>query len=181
MVIKCGNERECHALIFAERVRHVLRGHLRLGRRGRSGDGFGVVKSGQVSLNELSQISSVDQVALCVLKHQVIHERERDHGFHHRHRARDHARVVSTASLELRLHPIAVHRILRLRDRRRRFERNLHLDHLPVGDATLDTAGAVRARTQTLFAIHEKLVVVLATLLQRAVETATDFETFRRR
>ena len=87
-------------LIFTNGIGHILGAHLSLGRGGGGGDGVRVVEGRHVTLDETGHVTGVDQVALRVLKHQVVDERESDHSFHHGHRAGHDARIVSAARLQ---------------------------------------------------------------------------------
>mmetsp|Transcript_4472 Transcript_4472/g.16370 ORF Transcript_4472/g.16370 Transcript_4472/m.16370 type:complete len:200 (+) Transcript_4472:232-831(+) len=110
----------------------------------------------------------------------MIHQGERNHGFNHGHGARHDARIVTTARLQFSFLAITIHSILSLRDRRRGFECNLHLNHFAVGDAALNPTRTVGSGTQPLLAIHIKFIIVLAALLQHAIEPTANFKALGR-
>mmetsp|Transcript_8905 Transcript_8905/g.40445 ORF Transcript_8905/g.40445 Transcript_8905/m.40445 type:complete len:286 (+) Transcript_8905:372-1229(+) len=110
----------------------------------------------------------------------MVHEYERNHALHHGHRPRHDARIVPSLRLELDVHAVPVHGVLRLGDGARGLERNLELDDLAVGDPALDPAAPVGPGADARFGVHVELVVVLATRGVHAVEPAANLETLRR-
>ena len=66
-------------LIFTKGIGHILGAHLSLGRGGGGGDGVRVVEGRHVTLDETGHVTGVDQVALRVLKHQVVDDLRASH------------------------------------------------------------------------------------------------------
>ena len=110
----------------------------------------------------------------------MVHEDEGNHALHHGHRPGHDTGIVPTLRLELNVHAVPVHGVLRLGDGARGLERNLELDNLSVGDPALDPAAAVGPGANTRLRVHVKLVVVLLTRGVHALEPAANLETLRR-
>src|SRR5262249_10674118 len=87
----------------------------------------------------LSALGGADRL----LAQSVIGQDEGSHGLDHRHRPREHARVVSAATPDGGVLAAGAHRALLLHDGGGRLERDAEIDRLAVADAALDPAAQV--------------------------------------
>lgn len=114
---------------------------------------------------------------LCAVAEPVIDEDEGGHGFDDGDGAWEDAGVVATAALEAFGLAIGADGILFAHDGGGGFKGGAEEERFTIGDAALDTAGAVRAGTDVALTIFEG-VVVLAAAEACTGEAATDFEAF---
>mmetsp|Transcript_20464 Transcript_20464/g.41445 ORF Transcript_20464/g.41445 Transcript_20464/m.41445 type:complete len:245 (+) Transcript_20464:296-1030(+) len=118
-----------------------------------------------------------EQLALRVLHHQVIDQRQRHHGLHHGHRPGQDAGIVPALSAQLHLLTVARHGHLSLTDGGGGLER--HVDHhvLAVADAALDAARPIRFRPcGPRDGIDVELVVVVLAGQERPLESVPALE-----
>src|SRR5687767_10474497 len=89
--------------------------------------------------------------ALRFMAERMIHQHQRRHRFHHRHGARQYARIVTATTFQGRVLKFDIHGVLFVHDRGDGLESDAEVNGLAIGDTALDAAGTVAGRADFSF------------------------------